>query len=119
MQGFPKFSFWLPQLPSLFQKIYRFPVQLSVFCINIYQRTFSPDTGMIAKAFDRPPFCKHIPTCSEYTKEALLKRGFILGVILGCWRILRCNPWSRGGYDPVPVGKPKNHHCSKSSKKCQ
>ncbi|MCA9377479.1 membrane protein insertion efficiency factor YidD [Candidatus Peregrinibacteria bacterium] len=37
---------------------------------------------MLARAFDRPPFCKHIPTCSEYTKEAIIKRGFILGVIL-------------------------------------
>ena len=45
--------------------------------------------------------CKFHPTCSEYTKQAVQKYGFFKGSILGIKRILRCNPFSKGGYDPV------------------
>lgn len=48
------------------------------------------------------PTCKYIPTCSEYAIEAFEKYGVIKGGILSVWRILRCNPFSKGGYDPVP-----------------
>lgn len=47
-------------------------------------------------------YCKHVPTCSEYTKEAIERYGAITGSLLGIKRILRCNPFSKGGYDPVP-----------------
>ena len=47
--------------------------------------------------------CKYVPTCSQYAIEALEKNGIILGILLSIWRILRCNPFSKGGYDPVPV----------------
>ena len=46
--------------------------------------------------------CKFYPTCSEYTKQAINKYGAIKGIFLGINRILRCNPFSKGGYDPVP-----------------
>lgn len=46
--------------------------------------------------------CKYIPTCSQYGLEAIEKYGAIKGGILTIWRILRCNPFSKGGYDPVP-----------------
>ncbi len=49
--------------------------------------------------------CKYIPSCSEYTLEAILKHGFFKGVLLGAWRILRCNPFSKGGFDKVPDRK--------------
>ena len=49
--------------------------------------------------------CRFIPSCSEYTLEAILKHGFFIGVGLGFWRILRCNPWSKGGFDKVPDKK--------------
>ncbi|MEM7165921.1 MAG: membrane protein insertion efficiency factor YidD [Planctomycetota bacterium] len=49
-----------------------------------------------------PPICRFEPSCSHYTVEALQKRGAIRGLFLGTWRILRCNPFCRGGYDPVP-----------------
>ena len=48
------------------------------------------------------PCCKYIPTCSNYALEAYEKHGFIKGTILSVYRILRCNPFSKGGYDPVP-----------------
>lgn len=45
--------------------------------------------------------CKYYPTCSEYTKQAIEKYGCIKGLCLGFYRILRCNPFSKGGYDPL------------------
>ena len=48
------------------------------------------------------PTCKYYPTCSQYAIEALEKHGVIKGSALAFWRILRCNPFSKGGYDPVP-----------------
>ncbi len=48
------------------------------------------------------PTCKYIPTCSCYACEAIEKNGIIIGSLLSIWRILRCNPFSNGGYDPVP-----------------
>ncbi len=46
--------------------------------------------------------CPYIPSCSEYGLEAIEKYGAIKGSLLAVWRILRCNPFSKGGYDPVP-----------------
>lgn len=51
--------------------------------------------------------CKFYPTCSDYTKQAIEKYGVIKGVFLGIKRILRCNPFSKGGYDPLKYGRRK------------
>lgn len=51
--------------------------------------------------------CRHQPTCSEYTKQAIIKYGSIKGCFLGFKRILHCNPWGTSGYDPVPNLKKK------------
>ena len=48
-----------------------------------------------------PPCCKYYPTCSQYAVEALQKHGILKGGTMAIWRILRCNPFSKGGYDPV------------------
>ena len=48
------------------------------------------------------PCCKYYPTCSTYALEALQIHGAIKGSAMAAWRLLRCNPWSRGGVDPVP-----------------
>lgn len=61
--------------------------------IKFYQRCISPI---------KPPCCRFTPTCSAYAIEAFTKRGFFVGLILTVWRLLRCNPFSKGGYDPVP-----------------
>lgn len=63
-----------------------------VFLINIYQK--------ISKY--TPKVCRFHPTCSQYTKEAILKYGAIKGSWMGLKRICRCHPWNEGGYDPVP-----------------
>lgn len=49
-----------------------------------------------------PPTCRFTPTCSQYTKEALMKHGVIKGTKLSVKRISRCHPWGDSGYDPVP-----------------
>lgn len=61
--------------------------------IKVYQYTISPLTG--AK-------CKFYPSCSCYAADAIERFGVLRGLKMGVWRILRCNPFSRGGYDPVP-----------------
>lgn len=61
--------------------------------INIYKKYFSPFM------FFR---CKFYPTCSQYSKQAILKFGVVKGVFLSVKRLLKCNPFFHGGYDPVP-----------------
>lgn len=72
-----------------------------IAAVKAYQKTLSPDHSFWARGLERPPYCKHIPSCSSYMVEAIEKRGAIIGVTKGTWRILRCNPWTKGGYDPV------------------
>ena len=60
----------------------------------------------LIEAYQRAPLsshsnCKFTPTCSEYTKQAIEKYGLLKGIFLGAWRIIRCNPFSKGGYDPL------------------
>jgi len=52
-----------------------------------------------------PPACRYVPTCSEYAAEAVARHGVVRGAMLASWRLLRCNPLSRGGFDPVPKKK--------------
>ena len=66
---------------------------LLIRLLRLYQRGISPLL---------PPACRFTPTCSEYIIEALQRRGFARGMVLGVWRLLRCQPFSRGGHDPVP-----------------
>ena len=48
-----------------------------------------------------PTTCKYHPSCSQYAIDALRQKGLVRGSLLAAWRLLRCNPWSRGGFDPV------------------
>ena len=66
--------------------------RVAVAPIQAYQRWISP--GL-------PRRCKYEPTCSRYTVEAIREFGILRGLVLGAWRLLRCNPWSHGGFDPV------------------
>ncbi|HHY17797.1 MAG TPA: membrane protein insertion efficiency factor YidD [Firmicutes bacterium] len=67
--------------------------RLLLFSISCYQRYISPLKG---------PTCRYYPTCSEYARQAVVIHGPLKGVILAIWRVLRCNPFSPGGHDPVP-----------------
>jgi putative membrane protein insertion efficiency factor len=58
-------------------------------------------TPFVATTSITPRVCKYEPTCSRYAEEAIRAHGPVRGLLLACWRVLRCNPWSRGGYDPV------------------
>ncbi|MEK7523715.1 MAG: membrane protein insertion efficiency factor YidD [Patescibacteria group bacterium] len=69
-----------------------------VWLIQLYQKTLSPDHGLF-KVFFPHGYCKFQPSCSEYTRLAILHRGVLVGCSKGVWRILRCNPCSRGGTD--------------------
>jgi uncharacterized protein len=64
--------------------------------IRLYQRFISPAL---------PGHCKYHPSCSEYAAEAVRTYGVLRGLVLAAWRILRCNPWSHGGVDPVAAQK--------------
>jgi putative membrane protein insertion efficiency factor len=70
--------------------------------IAAYRRVLSPAL---------PRRCKYEPTCSHYAVDAIREYGILRGLVLGVWRLLRCNPWSYGGYDPVeaqqvfPIGR--------------
>lgn len=65
---------------------------IAIALIRIYKYAISPLL---------PPHCRFTPTCSEYTMEAIAKYGVLRGGLLGMKRILRCHPFSAGGYDPV------------------
>ena len=62
--------------------------------IRFYQKFLSP--------LKWRTHCIYTPTCSEYAVQAISKYGIIKGILLSVWRILRCNPFSKGGYDPIP-----------------
>jgi uncharacterized protein len=67
--------------------------RILIALIRAYQYAISPMLGAR---------CKYYPSCSAYTLEAIKVHGPLKGVGLGAWRILRCNPFSNGGFDPVP-----------------
>ena len=66
---------------------------VAIFFVNLYRKFISPL---------KPPCCRFTPTCSQYAIEALAEWGVIRGLGLAIWRVLRCNPFAKGGYDPVP-----------------
>ena len=68
--------------------------------IRWYQGNFSPDHSAYS-AGHQHGYCRFWPSCSEYTHQAVYKYGIIKGLRKGIWRILRCHPFARGGYDPV------------------
>jgi len=70
--------------------------------IAIYRAVISP--------LKRTPTCRYLPTCSEYAQGAIQSRGPVVGTALALWRIVRCNPLSRGGYDPVPCSHGEKAH---------
>jgi putative membrane protein insertion efficiency factor len=75
--------------------------RLVIRLIKLYQKLLSFDHGVPHRLFPGVRFCRFTPSCSTYCLEAITKYGIVKGVLLGSYRILRCNPFSKGGYDPV------------------
>lgn len=65
---------------------------IAIILIKVYQKAF----------MFMPRVCRFYPSCSEYTKQAIIKYGFLKGSYLGILRIIKCHPFHEGGYDPVP-----------------
>ncbi|GAK11153.1 YidD protein [Geomicrobium sp. JCM 19039] len=77
--------------------------QMVIAPIRFYQKFISPAT---------PPTCRFQPTCSHYALESVQTHGVVKGLLLGIVRILKCHPFHRGGFDPVPPKKEKKRHSS-------
>lgn len=76
---------------SLLRFLYRLPARTLILLVRLYQLTLSPIFGRQ---------CRFQPTCSQYMIGAIEKHGAVRGCLKGIWRILRCNPFCAGGYDP-------------------
>lgn len=87
-------------------QLYLLPRRVLIFVIELYRTWVSPM---------RLPSCRFEPTCSSYAVEALEKRGFLVGSALSCWRLLKCGPWHKPGYDPVPERRPRRAAASTRS----
>ena len=79
---------------------YFWPRYVAIFVLKIYQKTLSMDHGLLK--FLKPyGACRFQPTCSEYAIQSLEKHGLLKGGFKAVWRVLRCNPWNKGGHDPL------------------
>ena len=74
---------------------------LALLPVRFYRAVISPLKPV--------PSCRYLPTCSEYAVTAVKQRGIVVGSLLAVWRILRCNPLFRGGFDPVPPCRHQAH----------
>lgn len=81
-------------MKALVQTVGLLPRNACVLVLRAYRAVVSPLYGEV---------CRYHPSCSRYALEAIQAHGVVRGVGLGSWRILRCNPWSRGGVDDVPT----------------
>lgn len=77
----------------MIKRLKKIAIYTAVLPVKFYQLTISPLTG---------PTCRHTPTCSQYTIDAIKEWGIIKGWWMGIKRIVRCHPWGSYGYDPVP-----------------
>jgi putative membrane protein insertion efficiency factor len=74
---------------------------LAVWLLRALRASLVPFQSMVSLT---PRTCKYEPSCSQYAEQAVRRHGVLRGLALAGWRLLRCNPWSKGGHDPVPGG---------------
>lgn len=86
-------------MKQLLSRLHGALISLALLPIRFYRRFISPL---------KPPCCRFTPTCSQYAVDAVREWGILIGFALALWRVLRCNPFSRGGYDPVPKRPRRN-----------
>ena len=77
-----------------------YPRYIAIKIIKIYQKILSFDHGIFKYLYPNG-FCRYRPTCSDYAIKSIEKHGFIKGGLKAFKRVLKCNPWSKGGWDPV------------------
>ena len=87
----------LKQLFKLIKQLFKLLRELYLIPIKLYGKFLSPLKPL--------PTCRFTPTCSRYAIDAVREWGIVIGTVLALWRIIRCNPFSKGGYDPVPLRK--------------
>jgi putative membrane protein insertion efficiency factor len=89
----------------MFSKILNFivslPAKITVKLISIYQFSLSPDHSWLKGRFPHG-YCLFYPSCSEYSKQSIIKFGFLRGLLLSVKRLLRCHPWAQPQVDPIP-----------------
>lgn len=78
-------------------RLLQLPRQALIALVRAYRLLLSPWVGNV---------CRYYPSCSQYALDALHRHGAMGGTALAAWRVLRCNPWSLGGCDPVPEQRP-------------
>lgn len=79
--------------PRPLLELWLVPRNIAIAFMKAYRRLISPLYGEV---------CRYYPSCSRYAYEAFQQRGFVVGIVLTVWRLLRCNPFTRGGVDDVP-----------------
>ncbi len=80
-------------ISKLFQELWLLPRNIAIAFMLGYRRVISPLYGQV---------CRYYPSCSRYALEVFQRQGFVIGVALTVWRLLRCNPFSPGGIDDAP-----------------
>ena len=83
-------------LPYVLQESWLAPRNAAIAVMQAYRKVISPLYGQV---------CRYYPSCSRYSLEAYQRQGFIVGLLLTLWRLLRCNPFTRGGIDDAPQRK--------------
>lgn len=84
---------------SIGNELWFLPRNFAIAIMHGYRKVISPLYGQV---------CRYYPSCSRYALEAYQQRGFFVGLALTIWRLLRCNPFSPGGIDDVPLKRHQN-----------
>jgi putative membrane protein insertion efficiency factor len=80
--------------------------RLLIWTLRIVRAALTPFQAMVSLT---PRTCRYEPTCSHYAEQAIRRHGPLRGMAMATARLLRCHPWAKGGYDPVPGGEPRTN----------